>query len=129
MAMARRISLFEREVHVRLSPAGVDVLLAAGSVLTEGSFHGDRFAGSTMITVDLGRTTATISDPADGATAHRVAALLPADVRARTRARDVAIEAARRRAGCPLASPTVDMRARAVGERVHLDFDLEADRR
>ena len=36
---------------------------------------------------------------------------------------------ATRIAGCDLHAPSVDVRARAVGARVHLDLDLEADRR
>lgn len=131
MAMARRISLFEREVTVRLSPVGVDVLLAAGSVLSEGDFTGGggRFAGSTMITIDLARTAASISDPVDASTARRVAELVPGNDHARDRARRIAVAAARRTAGCALDAPTVDVRARATGQCVQLDLDLEADRR
>ena len=36
MAMARRVSLFEREVAVRLAPVAVDLLHGAASALTEG---------------------------------------------------------------------------------------------
>jgi hypothetical protein len=129
MAMARRISLFEREVTVRLSPVGVDVLFAAGSVLSEGDFAGDRFSGSTMITIDLARTAAVVSDPVDAATARRVAELVPGDDHARERARRAAVGAAQRAAGCALAGATVDVRARSVGHQVQLDLDLEADRR
>jgi hypothetical protein len=128
MAVARRVSLFERHVSIRLSAVGVDVLLGSGTVLSEGSFAGDRYAGSTMITVDLARTQASISDPADAATARRVASLVPADERARTRARKVALAEAHRTAGCALATPSVDLRARAVGHQLHLDLDLEAVR-
>ena len=131
MAMARRISLFEREVTVRLSPVGVDVLLAAGSVLSEGDFTGGgaRFAGCTMITIDLARTAGSISDPIDASTARRVAELVPTDDHARDRARRVAIGAAHRAAGCVLEAATVDVRARSVGHQLHLDLDLEALRR
>jgi len=129
MAIARRISLFEREVTVRLSPVGVDVLFGAGTLLTEGDFAGDRYCGSTMITIDLARTAATISDPIDASTARRVADLVPGDDHARDRARKIAIGAAARTAGCALADPTVDVRARAVGHQLHLDLDLEASRR
>jgi hypothetical protein len=129
MAMARRISLFEREVTVRLSPVGVDVLFGAGSVLSEGDFAGERFCGSTMITIDLARTATSISDPIDASTARRVAELVPGDDHARERAKRIAIGAARRSAGCALADATVDVRARSVGHQLHLDLDLEASRR
>jgi hypothetical protein len=59
MAMTRRVSLFEREVKVRLAPAAVDLLHTAARVLSEGELTGDLYAGSTMLTVDLSRTTAT----------------------------------------------------------------------
>jgi hypothetical protein len=127
MATARRVSLFEREVTVRLSPVGVDVLFGAGTVLSEGSVEGGRFAGSTMITVDLARTAAAIAEPADAATARRVAALVPTDDHARGRARRIAIAEARRAAG-DLVAPAVDLRARAVGTQLQLDLDLEAVR-
>src|SRR5687767_8232049 len=81
MAMARRVSLFERQVSVRLSAVGIDVLMNNGVVLSEGGFWGagDRFAGSTMITLDLARSAAAISDPAEPATARRLAQLVPTD--------------------------------------------------
>jgi hypothetical protein len=41
----------------------------------------------------------------------------------------MAIGEARRTARCDLASPTVDLRALAVGHQLHLDLDVEADRR
>jgi hypothetical protein len=81
-----------------------------------------------MITLDLARSAAAISDPAEPATARRLAQLVPTDDRARDRARGVALGEARRAAGCALASPSIDLRARAVGHQVHLDLDLEAVR-
>jgi hypothetical protein len=125
MAIARRVSLFERDVAIRLSPVGVELLMAAGDVLSEGDADGDRYAGSTMITVDLLRTAARISDPADATTARRVADLVPRDDRARARARRIALREAERGAGRALADPVVDVRARAVGRQLHLDLDLE----
>ena len=127
MATARRVSLFEREVTVRLSPVGIDLLLGAATVLSEGTTERGRFSGSTMITVDLARTAAAIAEPADAATARRLAALVPTDDHARFRARRIAIAEAHRRAGT-LDSPAVDLRARAIGTQLQLDLDLEAVR-
>src|SRR4051812_38230300 len=81
MAMARRVSLFEREVRVRLAPVAVDILHAAARVLSEGELAGDFYAGSTMLTVDLMRTADRISDPPDSSTAQRVAFLYAEDER------------------------------------------------
>src|SRR5690554_1607916 len=81
MAMARRVSLFEREVTVRLAPGAVELLHGAARVLSEGELTGDVYAGSTMLTVDLTRTADRISDPPDASTAQKVALLYAADER------------------------------------------------
>src|SRR4051812_27819255 len=83
MAMARRVSLFQREVAVRLAPAAIDLLHGAARVLTEGELVGNAYAGSTMLTVDLSRTIDRISDPPDAATATKVAVLYAHDERCR----------------------------------------------
>ncbi len=126
MAMARRVSLFERQVIVKLSPLAVDILLGAGRVLTEGDVAHGSYQGSTMVTIDLARTALYVSDPLDAATAARVAALVPDDDRARHKVRGLAITEANRHAGERLTEPTVDVRARANGRAVHLDLNLEA---
>src|SRR6478752_6720726 len=83
MAMARRVSLFEREVHVKLAPVAIELLHGAARVLSEGELTGDVYAGSTMITVDLSRTADRISDPPDSSTAQRDAFLYASDERCR----------------------------------------------
>lgn len=128
MATARRVSLFERDVTVRLAPAAVELLHASARVLSEGELAGDAYAGSTMMTVDLARTADRISDPPDGITARRVAQLYAADERCRAHARRVAIAEARRLAGCDL-TPTADVESRAQGAELHLSVNVEAQRR
>src|SRR6188474_1471934 len=83
MAMARRVSLFEREVTVRLAPAAVDLLHGAARMLTEGGVDGNVYSGSTMMTVDLQRAASKVSDAPDATTAQRVAVLYAADERCR----------------------------------------------
>src|SRR5215216_1734456 len=68
MAIARRVSLFERTVDVRLAPAAIELLHGAARVLTEGALAGEAYAGSTMLTVDLAHTVDRVSDPPDAAT-------------------------------------------------------------
>jgi len=125
MATARRVSLFDRRVEVRLAPAAHEILFGAAEVLSEGQVEGDRFVGSTMVTIDLARAASQISDGCDVATARRIAELLPADERARERARGLAVAEARRCAGA-LDAPQVDLRVRATGRQLHIDLDLEA---
>jgi hypothetical protein len=129
MAMARRVSLFARDVQVKLAPVAVDLLHEAARVLTEGELAGNEYAGSTMLTVDLARTIDRISDPPDSSTAQRVAFLYAADERCREHARRIAVAEARRAAGCDLTAPHVDVESRALGAELHLSLNVEALRR
>jgi hypothetical protein len=128
MAMTRRVSLFEREVTVRLAPASIELLHGAARVLTEGELAGDGYAGSTMLTIDLARTIDRISDPIDASTAQRVAILYAADEHCREHARRIAVKEARRIAGCELSAPNVDVESRARGHELHLSLNVEAKR-
>jgi hypothetical protein len=128
MAMARRVSLFEREVTVRLAPVALELLHGAARLLTEGELTGDGYAGSTMLTIDLARTADRISDAPDPSTAQRAAALYAGDERCRDHARRVAIKEARRIAGCDLVAHSVDLESRARGRELHLSLNVEARR-
>jgi hypothetical protein len=126
MAMARRVSLFEREVSIRLAPVAIDLLHDAAHILHEGELVGNSYAGSTMLTVDLRRTADRISDPPDASTAQRIAFLYASDERYREHGRRIAVAAARRAAGCELFAPHVDVESRALGAELHLSLDIEA---
>jgi hypothetical protein len=128
MALARRVSLFEREVAVRLAPVALELLHDAARSLTEGELVGDGYAGSTMLTIDLVRTRERISDPPDASTAQRVAMLYASDERCREHARRIAAREARRIAGCELSIPHVDIESRARGHELHLSLNVEATR-
>lgn len=128
MAMTRRISLFEREVAVRLAPVALELLHGAARMLTEGELADDAYAGSTMLTIDLARTADRISDPPDASTAQRVAMLYAADARCRDHARRIAIKEARRIAGCELTATLVDIESRARGPELHLSLNIAAQR-
>ena len=128
MALARRVSLFEREVAVRLAPVALELLHDAARSLTEGELVGDGYAGSTMLTIDLLRTRERISDPPDASTAQRVAMLYASDERCREHARRIAAREARRMAGCELSIPHVDIESRARGHELHLSLNVEAHR-
>jgi hypothetical protein len=128
MVMTRRVSLFEREVSVRLAPIALELLHGAARTLTEGDLAGDAYAGSTMLTIDLARTADRISDPVDASTAQRVAVLYEADERCRDHARRIAAKEARRIAGVDLVAPHIDLESRARGHEVHLSLNVEAQR-
>ncbi|MEP6866529.1 MAG: hypothetical protein ABJE66_38285 [Deltaproteobacteria bacterium] len=122
------MSLFEREVTIRLAPVAVDLLHDAASVLHEGELAGDIYAGSTMLTIDLAHTMHVISDPPDASTAQRVAFLYASDERCRQHARRIAVAEARRAAGCDLTMSSVDVESRAKGAQLHLSLNVEAQR-
>lgn len=126
MAHAHRLSVFHRRVQIELSPTALELLWSAMRVVSEGGLDGDRWSGSTMITVDLAAIASQLSDAIDAATAHRVAELAPADLRVRQRARQVAFAEARRLAAGALVQPTIDLKARASGTTVHFALDVEA---
>jgi hypothetical protein len=128
MARVRRLSLFEREIVVRLAPAALELLHGAARVLTEGELAGDAYAGSTMLTIDLADTREQVSDPPDASTAQRVALLYAGDERCREHARRIAVKEARRIAGCDLAAPHIDVESRARGNELHLSLNVEAQR-
>jgi hypothetical protein len=127
MAVARRVSLFEREIRVSLGTAAIEVLFELAQLLSEGQREGRRWFGSTMITIDLERAGPLISDVCDAASARRVAVLLASDARVIARARALATAAAGDRAGGPILRPIVEVKARAAGCKVHLDVDVEGD--
>jgi hypothetical protein len=129
MALARRVSLFEREVTMRLAPVAVELLHDAARMLSEGELIGDCYAGSTMLTVDLACTIDRISDPPDASTAQRVAFLYAGDERCRDYARRIAVAEARRASGCELSAPHVDVESRARGAELLLNLNVEAQRR
>lgn len=114
---------------MRLSPLSPALLATATSQLSEGCLDDEQYSGSTMLTIDLAALSDRVSDRPDAGTAKRLAGLVPDDALVRTRARALAIDEAQRIAGCALHSPTVDVRARAVEGRVHVDLNIEAERR
>ena len=128
-ALARRVSLFERELVVRLAPVAIELLHGAARVLSEGELVGDVYEGSTMMTVDLATACDRISDPPDASTAQKVALLYVADDRCRAYARRIALAEAQRSAGVPLAAARIDVESRARGAELHLSLDVEAEKR
>ncbi len=125
MAVARRVSLFEREIRVHVATAAIEVLFAVAEVLSEGQRDGARYFGSTMIRFDLERARAAVRDDCDAASARRVAELAAHDARVHARARALAAAAAAERVGVPLARLDSELRVRAAGSRVHIDLDVE----
>jgi hypothetical protein len=127
MASARKVALFDREIRITLSQAAVEILFESADILSEGERRGDGYFGSTMITLDLTRVASLVREDCDAASARRVAELAMADKRVRERAKALAAADAAERAGTLLQRVDCELRGRAVGTRVHLDVDVEAE--
>ncbi len=126
MATTRQVPLFEREIRWRLSSVALELLFEAAETLSEGERRGDGWYGSTMITIDLARLAPAVRDECDVLSAQRVAELFAVDPRVGKRARAIAAADAEVRAGTKLAAAKIDLRARAAGQVVYLDLDVEA---
>lgn len=126
MVGARRLSVFHRKVSIGLSPTALEAVFEAPRVVSEGRVHGERFAGSTTITIDLAALAHRLSDEPDASTARQVAALAGDDPRVRHRARQIAFDEARRLARQPLIQPEIDLQVKSQGSIVHFALDVEA---
>lgn len=126
MAGARRLTVFHRKVELGLSATALELVFEAPKVVSEGGVHGERYAGSTTITVDLAALAPRLSDEPDASTARRIAALAGDDPRVRQRARAIAFDEARRLAKLTLIQPEIDLQVKSHGPIVHFALDVEA---
>ena len=127
MAACPRVSLFRREIKVRVSPAGFDLLLDRARKISEGQISGERYYGSTMLTLDLAALVGGVSEPCDVATAQRLARVLAEEPELLSRLRRLALADARRIAQRRVARLETDLRVRAEGCRVLVDIDVEGE--
>jgi hypothetical protein len=127
MASARRVSLFDREIRLKLSTAALEIFFDVARVLSEGQVLGQGYSGSTMITIDLARVEALVRDGDDPAVVKRVAELCAKDPRVRAQARALAAAEAEERAGRRLARLHIDEEVRASGTSVQIDLDVEGE--
>ena len=139
MARVTRVTLFEREVRERLSSAAVEILVGSARVLSEGRTDPGNpalpvagesaFFGSTMLTIDLAALGSVgeglFREPADEATAARLARHCAGDTRLLRRVRQVAEREAARLAGRRFTQASTEVRVRSQGSTVFIDVDIE----
>ncbi len=126
MVGTRRLSVFHRRIDLGLSSTALELVFAAPRVVSEGEASGDRYVGSTTITVDLEALADRLSDLPDAATARSIASLAGDDPRVRHRVRHIAFAEAVRRAGAHLIQPEIDLQVRSQGAVVRFALDVEA---
>jgi hypothetical protein len=113
-----------------LSREAEEQLFRAAEVLSEGgvrdSGESASWFGSTMITFDLAKVAASLRGPIDDAGRARLARIVEGSVRVRLRATRMARhEVARRLPDRVLGTAQVETRVRIVGDKLHVDIDLE----
>ena len=79
-----------------------------------------------MITLDLAELGDVVRDPADVATAQKLAAMVEADARVQKRVRQIAAAEAERLAGGPCGARAVEVRVHTEDAAVHVDVDVES---
>lgn len=130
MAKASRVTLFEREVHERLSQPALEILLNSAEVLSEGQRvdslrGGGAVYGSTMLTIDLAKVSGRVRENCNEEAALRVAGEIATDQRVGTRLKELASEVACRLAGAPVEKLSTEVRVRTRGAVVFIDIDFE----
>jgi hypothetical protein len=130
-ARVDRVQLIRREVREYLAPSALEVLLGHAERQVEGGVEGDRVYATLMVTVDLGRCARFFREPADTATAERVAELMTESPGLeRKLVRMVSAELARL-AGCAPDDLDVSLEhvVRAEGAVLYVDGDAMGTRR
>jgi len=127
MLMARRASLFQREIRVALSSAATELLIDNAQVLSEGQVEEGRFFGSTMMSLDLRRLDSLVSDQLSAETTTRFGKLAATDEQLKAHSRRVAVSEAERLSGTSLREPQLDINVHSEGPTLHIDIDIEAE--
>lgn len=133
----RRVQLIRREIREVLSPGAIEVLFDQADLVVEGGeeLGGRRAAdhriyATVMVTIDLSRCAPHFREPADEATARRVAELMEGDPQVQQRLHTLAAREAARLAGTEPESLALVMEVavRVDGTSVLVDLDVMATR-
>lgn len=132
-ARVRQVQLIRREIREVLSPSAIEVLwhhgekvIEAGRELSHGrGTAGRRFYATVMVTFDLRRSAGNFREPADVATAERLAELMLGSPRVQKKLVALARPELARLAQMPEACLCIEMdfHVRAEGTRILLDGD------
>lgn len=131
----REVQLIRREIRETLSPGAVQVLFDHAELVVEGGEElGGRRASdrrmfaTVMVTIDLRRCAAHFREPADEATARRVAELMELDSQVRQELCSLAARELARLSGCEpdALAVSVETAIRVEGTAVLVDVDAMA---
>ena len=131
----QRVQLIRREVREALSPGAIEVLFERAELVVEGAeelggrrAEDRRFFATVMITIDLSSCASCFREPADEATARRVAELMEIDPRVRERLHTLAAHEVAQLAGVEPGqlALAVEIGVRSDAAAVLLDVDVVA---
>jgi len=134
-ARVRRVQLIRREVREVLSPGAIQVLFDNADFVVEGGEElggrrsaDRRFYATVMVTIDLSRCAACFREPADEATARRVAELMEGGPLVHQRVLALATQevAQLAKAEPETLALTIETGVRSEGTAVLLDIDVMA---
>lgn len=122
-----RTAVFRVSEHDCLSRDAEEAIFQHAVVLSEGVQSGDRFSGSSMISVDLNRLAHLFREPLDRAGLDRLRRSMEKSVRVHLRAIRIARnEALQRTGGVELGTFEAHVSVGIVGTELKLDVDLDA---
>ncbi len=130
MVRVHRVQLVRREVREYLSPSALEILFAHATWVVEGEpvpAGGLRLFATVMVTIDLASCAAYLREPADAATAARVATLMDASPAVARRLIEMGRPRLLRLLGAPgrgEVDVSIEHRARAEGARILIDGDV-----
>lgn len=132
-AKVQKVQLIRREVREVLSPTALELLFKHGEHVIEAGPElgrgrrapGQRFYATVMVTIDLRRCAGYFREPADVATADKLAELMLGSARVRHKLIALARPELARLAGVPAAQlhVEIDHHVRSEGTRVFIDGD------
>lgn len=128
MATVSTVRLISRQIIERLSIAGVELILAKATRITEGQISDDgQYDGSTMVTIDLQRLDRLISDSCDVLTANRLTVQLYEEAESLSLLKALAHREALGVAQRQFEKIEIDVRIRSEGHWIFIDMDVEGN--
>ena len=123
-----RVMLFERIIQLKLSPEGAQRLASFAEILSEGDLYGDRYLGSTMLTIDLTKAREQFVEPIDKEAVALLASMLPGDQEFNKVIRGLVAADAQRLSFIKIKNLSLEISSRLEGFMLYLDGDVEAYR-
>ncbi len=128
MVYVRRVNLFRREIHERLSPTALDLFLVHAKRISEGKLsQKGRYFGSTMLTLDLALVQEKLGGLDEPKIAERLVSALQQEPNFFAQVRAVVLREAERIACQTLFAVETDVKIKAEDLQIFVDVDVEGE--